>query len=380
MPAGTPKVTMFGGVSLSPAGSCTFNAPGTFKVPTGVKIVSLSGNGGNGNAGTSGNPGNPGNGGKGGNGGCNNYQRIVNSPGGNVNYKLYAPGGAGGNPLNGSVTNGTAGNAGAAGAAGNPSTALCKTFTGGAAGNGGSAGNAGTAGVSGNSGNGYYYIYKCNFGCPSVCSNVNANAGTAPGTGGGAGACGAPTNSTQAYNLNANCFYSGGGGGGAGVCNAAGAANKRCGGAAGNPGGSAGTSGKKIQCLFTPGPNCYVKGVCNGNSTYPCGNRFRASYGAGASNANAANAGAGGGSGALQANAPIWCNVNGGYTYFNSVRGAAGGGGGGRGTLGNAGTAGNPGTNATPASYNCVPVKPGCSYPITVGSPGGQIKISWNAQ
>jgi hypothetical protein len=38
------------------------------------------------------------------------------------------------------------------------------------------------------------------------------------------------------------------------------------------------------------------------------------------------------------------------------------------------------GAAATPATFNCVPVTPGGTAPITVGSPGGQIVISWNPQ
>jgi hypothetical protein len=60
-----------------------------------------------------------------------------------------------------------------------------------------------------------------------------------------------------------------------------------------------------------------------------------------------------------------------------------GGGGGGRGNAGNAGGcggAGGCGVAGTPATFNCVPVTPGCTAPITVGSPGGQIVISWNPQ
>jgi hypothetical protein len=59
-----------------------------------------------------------------------------------------------------------------------------------------------------------------------------------------------------------------------------------------------------------------------------------------------------------------------------------GGGGGGRGSAGNAG--GNSptvsGSAATPLTFNCVPVTPGGTAPITVASPGGQIVISWNPQ
>jgi hypothetical protein len=60
-----------------------------------------------------------------------------------------------------------------------------------------------------------------------------------------------------------------------------------------------------------------------------------------------------------------------------------GGGGGGRGNAGNAGGcggAGGCGVAGTPATFNCVPVTPGCTAPITVASPGGQIVISWNPQ
>jgi hypothetical protein len=60
-----------------------------------------------------------------------------------------------------------------------------------------------------------------------------------------------------------------------------------------------------------------------------------------------------------------------------------GGGGGGRGNAGNAGGcggAGGCGVAGTPATFNCVPVTPGGTAPITVGSPGGQIVISWNPQ
>jgi len=62
---------------------------------------------------------------------------------------------------------------------------------------------------------------------------------------------------------------------------------------------------------------------------------------------------------------------------------AGGGGGGGRGNAGNpggCGGGGNPGSAANPTTFNCVPVTPGCTAPITVGSPGGQIVISWNPQ
>jgi hypothetical protein len=61
------------------------------------------------------------------------------------------------------------------------------------------------------------------------------------------------------------------------------------------------------------------------------------------------------------------------------------GGGGGGGGRGNAGNSSGPtptptGAAATPATFNCVPVTPGGTAPITVASPGGQIVISWNPQ
>ena len=44
-----------------PGGSITFNSPGNWTVPAGVRTVSLTGVGGTGNAGNNGNPGNDGN-------------------------------------------------------------------------------------------------------------------------------------------------------------------------------------------------------------------------------------------------------------------------------------------------------------------------------
>jgi hypothetical protein len=63
-------------------------------------------------------------------------------------------------------------------------------------------------------------------------------------------------------------------------------------------------------------------------------------------------------------------------------RGGGGGGGGGRGNVGNAGgTSSTPtGSAANPQTFNCVPVTPGGSSPITVATPGGQVVISWNPQ
>ena len=86
--------------------------------------------------------------------------------------------------------------------------------------------------------------------------------------------------------------------------------------------------------------------------------------------ANGGVSGGGGGGGSVGSASP-------------SARGSGGGGGGGG--RGNAGTAGGPsptisGSAANPVTYNCVPVTPGTPTPITVGTPGGQVVISWNPQ
>jgi hypothetical protein len=70
MAIGTSKIGVLGGGGI-PAGSQTFNSPGTFSAPVGLSKVTISGRGGSGNsgnAGASGNSGNPGNGGAGGGG------------------------------------------------------------------------------------------------------------------------------------------------------------------------------------------------------------------------------------------------------------------------------------------------------------------------
>ena len=60
MPTGTTRVTLFGGVSLTPGGTQTFNSPGTFTVPVGISSVTVIGKGGTGNPGNPGGAGNPG--------------------------------------------------------------------------------------------------------------------------------------------------------------------------------------------------------------------------------------------------------------------------------------------------------------------------------
>jgi hypothetical protein len=53
MPIGSSKLGVLG-AGLVPGGTETFNAPGTFSIPPGVKKVSITGVGGTGNPGTSG--------------------------------------------------------------------------------------------------------------------------------------------------------------------------------------------------------------------------------------------------------------------------------------------------------------------------------------
>jgi hypothetical protein len=451
MPIGASKVGALGG--LVPGGTETFNAPGTFSIPPGVKIVSITGVGGTGNpgnSGTAGSSGNPGTGGGGGSGGaaiCTN--RCPTPPlhtakaGGAGGSGGAGAGGAGGVctsppsnnlPVKTSQNPATAGNAGSggsAGCAGNPgntgctSTALGQNFVGGAGGNGGAAGNAGNGGTGGSIGNGGGNKneppgYQANVnlsgnggnggsgggvfspaaltpGCPRLfvghspatcmnpfpfaCGSFKFLGSSAIGGGGGAG----DTNSGQTiptYNLRnpsklnglaaPNQVGIGAGGPPAPPNGAAGApivpspsttgpGRVRAGlqfALGGNPGGGRGGIGHTVgqSCPPTTG-------------TYKTYNGIWYISGLGGTNARA---GGGGGAGGYQHGPCPNVSVSGG-----------GGGGGGRGNLGNAGGnggAGNPGTAATPSTANCVPVTPGCTAPITVASPGGQVVISWNPQ
>ena len=78
MPAGTPKISMFGAGGVA-AGNQTFNSSGTFTAPAGVSKVYLNARGGSGNPGNAGNPGNPAGGGYGGPGG--GYSIYIWQPG-----------------------------------------------------------------------------------------------------------------------------------------------------------------------------------------------------------------------------------------------------------------------------------------------------------
>lgn len=417
MPIGTSRIGVLGAGTV-PGGSCTFNAPGTFKVPPGVKNVSITGKGGSGNpgnAGNSGNSGNPGSGGGGGGGGgfCNS---PVANPGGRAIagrngclLSTVVPGGCRASPFtspgqSGSGGNsgnaGTAGSAGSAGNTGTKSSGLSKCFNGGAGGNAGTAGGAGNGGSGGGGGGG------------GNGGNSPGNGG-AGGTGGGSGGPGFRTPTPISPPCGDN--FAGGGGGGAGATND-GASSPTSpipfpGGfiAAGGRGGLSNTYSFPLSpvCIYVS-PGCIptnITGGCgasgSGNVPTPCGSKTSLATRSGLSSigclggnarrsANlpsswytpipetnpqfpAIRSGGGGGAGQIthfQPNGP--CRVRSG-----------GGGGGGRGNAGNAGStggAGGTGAAATPSTFNCVPVTPGCSYPISVGSPGGQIVISWNPQ
>jgi len=203
MPIGASKVGALGG--LVPGGTETFNAPGTFSIPPGVKKVSVTGVGGTGNpgnSGTAGNPGNPGGGAGGGGGGGGSspcpFVPITSggsggaSPGGgnggaggNQNPpSFFANAGSPGNAGN----NGTAGSAGSTGNPGNAggtSSALGQNFAGGPGGNAGAAGNAGNQGNGGTAGNGGAEMNRS----PSF-----PNTGVAVGNGGNGGGAGVAAN------------------------------------------------------------------------------------------------------------------------------------------------------------------------------------------
>ena len=68
MAIGTSKIGVLGGGGI-PAGTQTFNSPGTFSAPLGLSKVTVSGRGGSGNSGSAGNPGNSGNAGQNASGG-----------------------------------------------------------------------------------------------------------------------------------------------------------------------------------------------------------------------------------------------------------------------------------------------------------------------
>lgn len=291
---------------------------------------------------------------------------------------------------------GTAGNAGNAGNPGQSSSGICKTFPGGAGGNagaGGAAGNGGSGG--GGGGNGA----NANISCPGNSS------GGSGGSGGGSGGNGSTQNAPGgAYGIGA------GGGGGAGATNSGynGQASSQGpttnnliaarGGEDTQVSATVNSSGGPYSPASTPAnilPSNTMGGAGGGSASagfhsirfgaYP-----RSATQAGYSNCptdlnparvnlpqfspvplapNIIRAGGGGGS------SPNCPNVL-------AFRAGGGGGGGGRGNVGNAGgnSSAPSGSAGTPQTFNCVPVTPGSPYPITVGTPGGQVVISWNPQ
>lgn len=481
MPIGSSKIGVLG-AGLVSGGSVTFNAPGTYSIPPGVKKVNITGRGGTGNPGGAGNAGNAGTfgtGGAGGGGGGGfqgappplplfNFTAAARTPGtpggtalnaGTINTPYFsqvpAPAtagarGTGGSPreISAPPTGGNNGNAGAAGAsgsagsagtAGNPgnpgnaSTGLTYNFAGGSGGTGGAAGNAGTAGSGGGGGGG---------GNKGAAPATGGNGG-AGGTGGGSGGSGntvdyAGAPPANAPNSGGRFGKAGGGGGGAGTTNSGNSGRTptewpgpvpppmanfyrgfpanvaafcltnvaACGQGGGFPGFS-------YNPRSTPNPaptvcrnqNRNCRSNCGGGAWGPA-NRFG---GPGRSSSPAAcqgynifaydgnnncasrtptnelyRSGAGGGQGgqAYMLSSPFAQCVTNNIPLFQAAAGG-GGGGGGRGTAGNAGSAGgagNPGAASTPSTFNCVPVTPGGSAPITVASPGGQVVISWNPQ
>ena len=185
---------------------------------------------------------------------------------------------------------------------------------------------------------------------------VGGSGGNGAGYGGWGGSSGSPPAITGG----------GGGGGGAGATNS-------------------GTNGSNFNPInvFLPqiSPNSFAPGGAGGNPGGGAGGRGGLVGGFGTpplaranpgSAGTASRGGGGGGGGGLIAP---------GSGQDFDVGGA---GGGGRGNAGNAGNAGNPGNSGNPgsnATHNCVPVIPGCSYPIVVGGPsGGSVVINWNPQ
>ena len=462
MPIGTSKVGALGG--LVPGGTETFNAPGTFSIPPGVKNVSITGVGGTGNPGNPGNAGNAGGiGGSGGGGGGGKSGFAQNSaspfpPACIPDPLLFrvtgAPGGQGGptnltnispGPAGSAGATGNAGNAGTAGNGGAASSGLGQNFSGGAGGNAGNAGVGGAGGAGGAGGN--QGANSSNNITPWVGPS---GLGSPPVSGGNPGGGASTSNFPAPLPNNPGV----GGGGGAGETNAGGIGGQsayfpsgnQCvqafGGSRGNPGGGIGGrallvsdglfgAGGSYPCgpaYGTPFGNIYNDarppvnfsntavnatalstpwGPCAWN-LHPTAPRINSpkirTYGQpgsvqyinspgspnfmfgepalcqGATDsirrgmASTANrAGGGGGAGASG-------NTPGGR--FRTV----GGGGGGRGAVGNCGSpapaapSGGNGQAGTPSTVNCVTVTPGATVPITVGSPGGQIVISWNPQ
>jgi hypothetical protein len=448
MPIGSSKLGVLG-AGLVPGGTETFNAPGTFSIPPGVKKVSITGVGGTGNPGVAGNPGNPGNNGTGGGGGANagggtggsafnpgpitglntafsnnqfygnnnwfpnpaywpdaapnfpSFPRVVKGgslnnppvPGCCVNFFNVAK-----NGFNGPCGNaGTSGCGGTAGNTGQSSSALGSTFPGGAGGAAPPGGNAGNAGSGGQGGTG-----SPGFAPPTPTAPLP---GVPGGNGGGAGAGNVPCGPSLVGG-------SGGGGAGATTDGVSGQIRKTpCwpGWPTVNavPFASMGGNDAQSVALVVPTPPaprpsgfCYTNlntniaggqggvsapqrsggpviitnwdtfspnAILDPSQSNPQANILGPRFTTTPCNSNIYRSGGGGASGSLG-------------NQFSQRHSGSGGGG-----RGNAGNAGGPsptisGTAATPQTFNCVPVTPGCTAPITVGTPGGQVVISWNPQ
>ena len=366
MPIGSSKVGLFGGKPVVPAGSETFNNPGTFVVPEGLEIVTVSGNGSTGNTG---NPGGAGSGGASGVGGSAGTETNTCPIASNQNWNYFS------NPRTGGTSRtapGGPGLAGNPGNAGGPVTALGQTFVNGNGGNGGNAGNPGTSGNPGNTGNSSNIARGP--GTVEADSDFGGNGGTSYGNptpvgGTGMKARGTSTDNPPPINIQGTSVTGGFGGSGAGS-----SLNGEylVGGCMPNQPASISTS---------PIPGGATGGGAAGVGVYAVSNSFcnyttprnptsgdRGNVDPSPPSTFAGGAGGGGGGGRMAA------NNAGGW----AAQATSGGGGGGASTGGSPGNAGNPGNSGTPATFNCVPTTTG-SYPVQVDS-GGQITISWNTQ
>ena len=311
---------------------------------------------------------------------------------------VNGPAGTGGQAGSG----GSAGSAGNAGNSGCPSSAFCITFPAGAGGNAGSAGTGGTAGAGGAAGSG-------GNGAPGAQTAGNGGSG---GSGGGSGASGSTTASyPQPLLVVFNppfagifCASGGSGGGGAGTTNSG---QNGIPGTTVRPGAINAFQNNPDQVLggnydafsLNPrgggvSPSCpmYKQGPANrfgGNTSARvplpafCRSMFRGTlsfcqpYQPTILSTNEMwRSGGGGGAGGFATLYPANPGVN-----FKASSGGGGGGGGrgGAGSAGGAGGAGGSGVAGTPSTSNCVPVSPGSSVPIVVGT-GGSVVISWNPQ
>ena len=317
MPIGSSKVGFMGG--KVPGGTQTFNSPGTFTVPTGVKLLSsVVGTGGSGNAGTAGNAGAGGGGGGGGSGGTISLLYIAGCAG----YPW--PGDWGSHPQGGRFgarCGLCSGKFGLQGNAGNPGPgaggAVSGFGGGGGGGTTGSNGNAGAAGSVGTATTGFGYTWAA------------GNGGTA-GNGGSGG--------TGAGGGNAGCYY---------------------------------------QAFLAPSyPG-------NQQLHSPLGMRTAAAGTPGASYGGGGNGGTGGAGKVVPAQGNyLYPSMGHCASFGQPPPGGLTGGVGGSGGAGAAGTAGNPGTpgNAgTTTPYSSVAVTPGGTYPI-VATGGGSVAITWLSQ